>query len=287
VTYDERERASSAPRRALTDPRRFLIPEASLPPGFAERVEGRRFEPAPTRPAATVVLVREAEEMEVLLLRRPMRSGFAAGAWVFPGGRVDRSDSEPGLAGLLGTGSGASWAGRLGLADASDALGYVVAALREAWEETGIVIGDATADATRLAEVRRALLAGELEMAEAVRRAGLRFDLSDLLYVAHWITPEPEPRRYDTRFFLARVGECDDCVLEGEELSESRWVSPRLAVEAFQSGEMMLLPPTVDTLRRLAGFRGLDAAWAELRDAPVPRILPRMVRDPLGVIIEF
>jgi len=284
---DERERASSAPRRATADPRHFLIPGEHLPPGFASRLDDPHFEPAATSPASTVVVARPGETgIEVLLLRRPQRSGFAAGAWVFPGGRVDPSDSDLTITRAMTGPDPATWAERLGLDDPEEALGFVVAALREAWEETGILIGHASPDAD-LQGTRRSLLSGELDMAQAVDRTEIRYALDDLVYIAHWITPEPEPRRYDTRFFLARVAPGAQCVLEGDELAEARWISPAEAMEKFSQGTMMLLPPTADTLRRLGEFRDLDEAWSALADAPVPAILPRMRRDPAGVMIEF
>ncbi|CAN5696322.1 NUDIX domain-containing protein [soil metagenome] len=283
----ERECGASAPRKGTEDPRHFLIPGEHLPPGFAARLDDASFEPAATSPAATVVVARPGRKnMEVLLLRRPTRSGFAAGAWVFPGGRVDPSDSDPSIASGLAGLDPAEWADRLGLEHPAEALAFVVAALREAWEETGILIGHASGGSD-LQQVRRALLSGELDMAEAVARTGIRFRVDDLIYIAHWITPEPEPRRYDTRFFLARVGLGTDCVLEGEELAEGRWMTPGQAMEQFREGAMMLLPPTADTLRRLGEFSDLDEAWSSLVDAPVPSILPRMRRDPAGVMIEF
>jgi 8-oxo-dGTP pyrophosphatase MutT (NUDIX family) len=282
------EPASRAPRRPTADPRRFLVPEEHLPPGFASRVESGGFEPVPAGPASTVVLARDAEEgLEVLMLRRPQRSGFAAGAWVFPGGRVDPADSDPDVASLVTGPPAAEWARRLGVTDPDEARGYVVAALREAWEETAILVGRAGAGPRLLDEARERLLAGEWPLARALQEAEGRLDAGDLLYIAHWITPEPEPRRFDTRFFLARVASDAECRLSGEELAEARWFAPAAAVEGFTTGELTLLPPTVDTLRRLARHPTLDSAWSELRNGHVSAILPRMRREPGGVVIEF
>ncbi len=283
------EPASRAPRRPTADPHRFLIPADQLPPGFAERVDDPGFEPVATRPASTVVLARDgACGMETLLLLRPQRSGFAGGAWVFPGGRVDASDGDASLLPEDAQSSGVRWAERLGVEDPEIARGYVIAALREAWEETGILIGRAAAaSADRLAGLRREVLAGECSFADAVRNGGIQLHLHRMVYLAHWVTPEPEPRRYDTRFFLARAEPGAECVLEGDELSEARWVSPVEAVESYSGGKMMLLPPTVDTLRRLAAYDDLRTALAELGALPVPRVLPTMRRDPDGVVIEY
>ncbi|CAN5791726.1 NUDIX domain-containing protein [soil metagenome] len=281
------EHGARAPRRPTADPRRFLVPAENLPTGFASRLDDPAFVPVATRPASTVVLARQGGDgVEVLLLRRPLRSGFAGGAWVFPGGRVDTADGDPELTRSLLGESSHDWAGRLGLTDRAEALGYVIAALREAWEETGILLGEASR-AEALETTRRSLLSDEIGMPEAVRAAGIRFHVDDLLYIAHWITPEPEARRYDTRFFLARVPDGVECVLEGDELVEARWLPPATAVSEFMEGEMILLPPTVDTLRRLASFSDLDEAWSELGRAEVPAILPRMRREHGGIVIEY
>ena len=293
-TDSSAESAASAERRATDDPSLFLIPDEHLPPGFAEKVESGAFTPAAPRPAATVVLLRESPGgPEVLLLRRHRRSGFAADAWVFPGGVVDDADRRPELAERLEGPSPAGWAARLGVDDPAEALSYVAAALREAFEETGILlarwdgVGDRHADAKASLDVaRRALLGGVVDLHGVAVGNGVRLSGGDLLYVAHWITPEPEPRRYDTRFFVARVPAGTECAVHEGEMTDARWMAPAAAVEAFRAGELKMLPPTVHTLRRLAEFPSLDEAWEALRDAPVPAILPRMRRHPEGVAIE-
>lgn len=295
MPHDSPESAASAARRATGDPSRFLVPEEHLPPGFAEKVESGGFTPVEPRPAATVVLLRASPGgPEALLLRRHRRSGFAADAWVFPGGVVDAEDRDPELAHLLDGPTPAEWAARLGLADPAEAVGYVAAALREAFEETGILlarwdrVGDRHAHPRESLEVaRRALLGGVVGLRGVAVGNGLRLSGGQLLYLAHWITPEPEPRRYDTRFFVARVPGDAECVHHEGEMVDARWMPPSEAVEAFRWGEMKLLPPTVHTLRRLAELGSLDAAWEALRDAPVPAILPRMRRHPEGVMIEI
>jgi 8-oxo-dGTP pyrophosphatase MutT (NUDIX family) len=288
---DPPERAAAAARRPTDDATRFLIPADQLPAGFAERVDEPGFAPAEPRPAATVVLLREAPEgPEALLLRRPRRSAFAAGAWVFPGGVVDAADADPLLAEHNRGPAPEAWARRLGLPGPAEAFGFVVAALREAWEETGILLMEAEGEAPGEGRLRRAridLLSGVLSLPELVRRERLRLETEDLLYIAHWITPEAEPRRYDTRFFLARLPAGAECELHGDELKEFRWMRPADAVRAYRAGELILLPPTVHTLDRLTGFASVDDLWERLRDAPVPCFLPRMRRDPGGVMLEI
>lgn len=218
---DQAVPAAHAPRHATDDPHVFLISTEELPAGFAERLE-TDYTPVVPRLAATAVLLRDGEHgPEVLLLRRHARSGFAAGAWVFPGGAVDEGESPE------------------------------TTAVRETWEETGVQV------------------------------------VGDLLPIARWITPEPEPRRFDAWFFLARVPADASLLLSEAEVTDACWLLPEDAVRRFREGKMKMLPPTVHTLRRLAGLGSVDRVWEALRDAPVPTILPRMRRHPEGVAIEI
>jgi 8-oxo-dGTP pyrophosphatase MutT (NUDIX family) len=185
------------------------------------------------------------------------------------------------------------WAERLGLSDPAEAVAFVLAAVREAFEETGILLARLSDDATNpggregLEIARRALLADVVDMRQVIVTRSLRIAADELLYLAHWITPEPEPRRYDTRFFLARVGADSVCEPHEEEATESVWLTARGALHFFQDGSLRMLPPTVHTLRRLAGFATVEEIFAALRDAPVPAILPVMRVVPDGVTIEM
>lgn len=287
--------AASAARRATDDPHVFLIPTDALPPGFADKVRAGDFTPAPPRPAATVLLVRDsADGPEFLLLRRHGRSGFAAGAWVFPGGVVDPADGDAGLADRMDGPTPMQWAERLGLSDPAEAMAFVVSAVREAFEETGILLARVAEDATNpgaakegLDIARRALLAEVVDIRQVVVTRSLRIAANEMLYLAHWITPEPEPRRYDTRFFLARVPADAVCTPHEAEMTESVWLTARGAVHFFEGGSLKMLPPTVHTLRRLAGYGSVDEIFAALADAPVPAIMPVMRVVPDGVTIEM
>jgi 8-oxo-dGTP pyrophosphatase MutT (NUDIX family) len=285
--------AASAARRATDDPHVFLIPREALPAGFEDKVAAGEFTPAPTRPAATVLLVRDSQDgPEFLLLRRHGRSGFAAGAWVFPGGVVDGGDQDLGLVERMDGPTPMQWAERLGLSDPADAVSFVIAAVREAFEETGILLARVADDATNpgaaqegLEIARRALLAEVVDLRQVMTTRSLRIMGDRLLYLAHWITPEPEPRRYDTRFFLARVDPDAVCTPHEAEMTESVWLTARGAVHFFEDGSLKMLPPTVHTLRRLAGYESVDAIFAALADAPVPAIMPVMRVVPEGVAI--
>jgi 8-oxo-dGTP pyrophosphatase MutT (NUDIX family) len=285
-------------RRPTADPNRFVIPGDQLPPGFAEALDRRDRAAAPPRPASTIVLVRDGERTpEALLLLRHARSGFAADAWVFPGGTLDKADLDPALPVLCDGPSPEEWQATLGVASSSEAFGYIAAAIREAFEETGILIAREGASATpqlrqqttppALRQYRSELLAGNLHLRELAVRTGLQLATDQLTYFAHWITPEAEPRRYDTRFFLAPVPSASDYELHEAELVAARWLAPAPAVDAFRAGELKMLPPTVHTLQRLAPFRTVRDMQAQLRGVNVPTILPQMKRHPEGVIIEI
>ena len=289
-----RQSAASAARRATDDPHVFLIPREALPAGFEDKVAAGAFTPAATRPAATVLLVRDsADGPEVLLLRRHGRSGFAAGAWVFPGGVVDGGDQDLALVERMDGPTPMQWAERLGLPDPADAVSFVVAAVREAFEETGILLARVADDATNpggqegLEIARRALLAQVVDLRQVIVTRSLRIMGDRLLYLAHWITPEPEPRRYDTRFFLARVEPGAVCTPHEAEMTESVWLTARGALHFFESGSLKMLPPTVHTLRRLAGYASVDAIFAAVADAPVPAIMPvmRVVSDGVAIVL--
>jgi 8-oxo-dGTP pyrophosphatase MutT (NUDIX family) len=283
--------AASAARRPTDDPHVFLIPREALPAGFEEKVQAGAFTAAATRPAATVLLVRDgAGAPEVLLLRRHGRSGFAADAWVFPGGVVDPADRDLSVVDRLDGPTPGEWATRLGLDDASEAVGYVVASIREAFEETGILLARDASGAPAAADealdvARRALLSNVIGMREVVLNQDLRLAGDGLAYLAHWVTPEPEPRRYDTRFFLARAEPDAVCVTHEAEMTDSVWITAADAVRHFEEGGLRLLPPTIHTLRRLADLESVDAIFERVADAPVPMILPAMLPHPDGVAI--
>lgn len=260
----------------------FVIPSDRLPPGFAERIESPPAEPAEARPASTAVLLRDGESgPEALLLRRNRSSGFVPGAYVFPGGRVDAADADPTLF------------ERTDSSDSSErpAPSYWAAAIREVFEETGVLLArdaegrllpDAWSD-PRLAEWREALMQQEATLVELLRALELRLALDDVVYLAHWITPLAEARRYDTRFFLARLPEGREAKPDPREMTDAVWLTPERAIERFRAGELPMVFPTVATLESLVGFRSVDDALESWRRRTVQPILPRLVRTPEGV----
>jgi 8-oxo-dGTP pyrophosphatase MutT (NUDIX family) len=223
------------------------------------------------RPAATVVLLRDGRDgPEAYLQRRPAGMGFAGGLWVFPGGRVDEADRDPAVDASWDGPPPAAWAERLGL-PVDQARGQVVAACRETLEEAGLLLALPAAGAEELAAARDALLAGAADFAELLARLGVRLDTGRLRYWAWWVTPEEEPRRYDTRFFVAGLPAGAAVTAHLVEAERERWLPP---AEAAADQALPMLPPTRYTLRDLAGFGSVAEAVAAAAGRRVERILP-------------
>lgn len=262
----------------------MVIPLDRLPPGFAERVEAPPAAAEP-HPAATAVLVRDgAAAPELLLLERHRGSGFVPGAWVFPGGRVDAADAEPELVQLLGE------------PPRGPAAPYWLAMIREVFEETGVLLGrraagaacaDATADPD-LARWREALLEDEATLLDVLRALDARPDLSRTVYCAHWITPLAEPRRYDTRFFLAELPDGCEHSIDAREMSAAVWITAGDALDRFTHGTLPMVFPTVKTIQRLVGYATVADMLNAFRARDVPPILPRLVRtaDGIGIVVD-
>jgi 8-oxo-dGTP pyrophosphatase MutT (NUDIX family) len=254
---------SSAPR-----------PGIRLPDGYAARaadVLAGRVPPAEPRDAATVMLLRPAAGpgLEVYLLRRRPSMAFAPGAFVFPGGSADArdADAEVGWAGP----DAAEW-GRLLDAPAGLARVLVCAAVRETFEESGVllagpaagtVVGSTTGQDWEAA--RAALLAGSTSLAGLLAGRGLVLR-SDLLRPwSRWVTPVTEERRYDTRFFAAALPPGQRARDVSAEADTAGWYRPDEALAAARRGEIMLLPPTAVTLGELAACTDVAAALAARR----------------------
>jgi 8-oxo-dGTP pyrophosphatase MutT (NUDIX family) len=223
------------------------------------------------RAAATVVLLRDGPGgLEAYLQRRPLGMGFAGGLWVFPGGRVDEADRDPGADAAWAGPPPAAWAERLGLG-VDAARGHLVAACRETLEEAGLLLATPSPGAAELAAARRELLAGSVGFSELLARLGVRLDTGRLRYWAWWLTPESEPRRYDTRFFLAGLPDEAAVTAHLAEAERERWLPP--ATAAADQG-LPMLPPTRYTLRDLASFASVAEALAAAAGRRVERIDP-------------
>ena len=215
----------------------------------------------PIRPSSTVIVARAgAAEPEIFMVRRHENSSFGA-AHAFPGGVVDPEDKEVHeyCHGLTKTEANS----RLGVA--ADGLDFYSAAVRELFEEAGVLLVDLSSLDEDLACVRDALNDGSLNWAEFVTRNELSLDCSKLHYISHWITPPIMPKRYSTRFFLTTLPAGQEAVHCGGELTESCWATAAEMLAAGRRAEVKLHFPTIKTLESIARHKTLDelVEWAK------------------------
>ncbi|MFF4059198.1 NUDIX hydrolase [Streptomyces sp. NPDC001668] len=217
------------------------------------------LQPALPRRAATVMLLKDGSAGTVVhMLRRRSSMAFAGGAYAYPGGGVDPRDDEHHIHWAGPT--RAWWAARLGV-DETTAQAIVCAAVRETYEEAGVLLAGPTAESvvgdTTGAEWetdRAALVARDLSFAEFLARRGLVLR-SDLLGAwTRWITPEFEPRRYDTWFFVAALPEGQRTRNASTEADRTVWIRPQDAADGYDKGELLMMPPTIATLRQIAAY---------------------------------
>jgi 8-oxo-dGTP pyrophosphatase MutT (NUDIX family) len=157
------------------------------------------------------------------------------------------------------------------------AIAHHVAAVRELFEEAGVLLARplVAGSIERLVADRRDLLGGRITFADIIRRERLHLALEELAYFAHWVTPEIEIRRFDTRFFIARAPEGQTPVHDAGETTQSEWVAPAAAIERSRAGLISLPPPTWTTLQMLARFDSIEAVFDWARTKPIPRVQPR------------
>jgi glyoxylase-like metal-dependent hydrolase (beta-lactamase superfamily II)/8-oxo-dGTP pyrophosphatase MutT (NUDIX family) len=233
------------------------------------------------RAAATLVVVRDAAVgIEVLLLRRAERGDHNSGAWVFPGGLVEPGDAQ---CHALCTGLDDAAAGAR-LALPHGALDYYVAAVRECFEEAGLlfaldadgrILNRHDAAAPEIASWRQPLHRGERTLTELCARHGLRLAMDRLVYFSHWLTPLGRAKRFDTRFFIAEAPDAQLASHDDNELVEQRWLRPADALA--QGAALKLMTPTLKTLEAIARFDTVHAllTWARAR-REIVLMMPRL-----------
>lgn len=267
--------------------RSFPVPAALTK---AAQAAGSGAEPAAPRPAATVMLVRDAppDAIEVFMLRRAATMAFAARMVVFPGGGVDARDSDRDLP-WVGP-SPLQWAQSLA-ADSEDlARELVVAAAREVFEECGVLLAGpdesqvvAHPSGAEWEAERQALLAREQSFTELLLRRDLVLRTDLMRAWAHWITPEFEPRRYDTRFFVAVLPEGQTPHGDTSEADDAGWWRPGGLLQDAEAGSAMLMPPTRVCLEQLSA---VSAAAAVFDHAPaMRRVMPVLADGPDGPVL--
>jgi 8-oxo-dGTP pyrophosphatase MutT (NUDIX family) len=236
--------------------------------------------PVTPRPAATVVLVRDAREggIEIYLVQRHASIGFMGGMHVFPGGKVCLGDESSEMRACIRDAAdlgGDAWGDDI---DAAAAFARAVAAVRETFEDAGVLLG-ASAPRATLVELRRRLLAGEA-FATLLAQESLSLQLASLEPLSRWITPDSEPVRFDTSFYLARAPHDQDAEHDRMETIDALWISPTRALEVAARGEIRLAPPTARTLESLRNATSVETAHAIARSRPLPVVLP--IIRPIG-----
>jgi 8-oxo-dGTP pyrophosphatase MutT (NUDIX family) len=244
--------------------------------------------PATPSPAATLVLLRDRPGggVECLLMRRHLKSKFAAGDFVFPGGKLEADDLPEDAAAWCRGFDAAAAARRLDLEGAPHAaLGFWIGAIRETFEEAGLLLAlgaegrDVTVDAPRFADYRRACQRDNRAFWTMVRAERLQLATDRVVYFAHWITPEEQPLRFDTRFFAAPAPPGQEPTGDDHEMTDLKWLTPQEAVEAQRRGEITLRNPTVKNLLLFDGARDTAHALDRVRDREVKTIRPRIVME--------
>ncbi len=220
----------------------------------------------PPIPAATVILYREAETgpAQHLLIERTAKMAFAAGALVFPGGRIDAGDRAAAAEPAIFTNPPH---------DADDTAARI-AAVREAIEEVGIAIGISPTPSVELVVQWRAALKAGGAIGPLLAAAGARIDLSKLVLVARWCPNLGEIRRFDTRFYIARLDGAAEVEVDADEATRHCWLTAQDAINIADAGGHRIIYPTMRNLERLAKYPRFDAMLAHLELVPIQTITP-------------
>jgi len=240
-------------------------------------------------PSATVTLVRDGRHgLEVLMMQRNLQSVFVPGNYVFPGGAVDEQDAAPDASELCAGLDDVQASAALGIA--AGGLAYWVAAIRESFEEAGLLLAYAPGGGIvelirddmieRFSAHRRAVDEGGRSLAAIVREEGLRIAVDQLVYFSHWITPVGAPRRYDTRFFVAEAPPAQAPLHDNRETISHVWIHPGAALDRHRAGGFKLRFPTERTLEQCVSFDHVASLLKAMRaQRSVPAILPRIGKD--------
>jgi 8-oxo-dGTP pyrophosphatase MutT (NUDIX family) len=242
------------------------------------------------------MLLRDGTDgLEVFMMQRTLTAAFARGQYVFPGGKVDDADHasvfEPICDGL----DDARASARLGIERGG--LAWLVAALREVFEEAGVLLARRLEDdevvslddptvAERYNVARHAIHDGDLSLADFCADEGLLLLVDRIHLVDHWVTPVGERRRFDTRFFVAAAPAAQQPLHDDKETIASRWVLPAEALEMWRAGELQMFPPTVASLQFLGRHPTVEDALAAAAASGIPSVvLPRLVVDESGRLV--
>ncbi|MDH5674410.1 MAG: hypothetical protein OEZ06_19950 [Myxococcales bacterium] len=247
--------------------------------------------PPVPKPAATVVVMREthgaaASALEVFLVQRQRTMGFMGGMYVFPGGKVSPADSGARLLARIADADAPAHRGAWG-DDVDDALtlGWAMAAVRETFEESGVLLSSA-ALSNDVREGLRTRLHQGADFGQLLEEANAELHLSWLQPLSRWITPQSEPVRFDTAFYLAEAPAGQQARHDTMESLAGRWFTPKAALDAERRGDIRLAPPTKITLGTLHETASIEAAmaFAASRRPPVIEPLLKVVGDEVVIV---
>jgi len=240
-------------------------------------------------PAATVLLVRDCgDELEVLMVKRSKRPPFG-NLYVFPGGKIDESDKDLNITNFCNGLNDEQASIKLGVNDGG--LSYWVACVRECFEEVGILLAIKNngeeldlngADKHKFDNYRRMLLENKISLFEICKKENLSLNLNNIEPFSHWITPEIEIKRFDTRFFIAYIPAKQTERHDGNELTDSVWISPKKALDRSLNGEMPMIMPTISNLQQCLEFdsgQKLLEYQSKLTNDDIPSILPKFFKN--------
>ena len=240
-------------------------------------------------PAATVLLVRDCgDELEVLMVKRSKRPPFG-NLYVFPGGKIDESDKDLNITNFCNGLNDEQASIKLGVNEGG--LSYWVACVRECFEEVGILLAKKNngqeldlngADKHKFNNYRRMLLENKISLFEICKKENLSLNLNNIEPFSHWITPEIEIKRFDTRFFIAYIPAKQTERHDGNELTDSVWISPKKALDRSLNGEMPMIMPTISNLQQCLEFdsgQKLLEHQSKLTNDDIPSILPKFFKN--------
>lgn len=241
--------------------------------------------------AATVILLREQEPdgFDAFLLKRHEKSSFMGGNYVYPGGRVDRNDGSVETR-SLSKGMTLEEATKIfgGVFSPEESFAHWIAAIRELFEEAGVLFAydhkggllqiKTREEREKFLHYRKLLQEGKITFSEMVQKENLLFALDRLHYYAHWITPEAQPQRFDTRFFLTRCPSGQEASPDQKETTAGIWITPRKALEENRKGDVILSPPTLKTLEDLSRFKTMEDIFHSLKKEDIRPVLPILTR---------
>ena len=240
-------------------------------------------------PAATVLLVRDCgDELEVLMVKRSKRPPFG-NLYVFPGGKIDESDKDLNITNFCNGLNDEQASIKLGVNEGG--LSYWVACVRECFEEVGILLAKKNngqeldlngADKHKFNNYRRMLLENKISLFEICKKENLSLNLNNIEPFSHWITPEIEIKRFDTRFFIAYIPANQTERHDGNELTDSVWISPNKALDRSLNGEMPMIMPTISNLQQCLEFdsgQKLLEYQSKLTNDDIPSILPKFFKN--------